>query len=207
MSVEMDRLRAAYPDGDWAEIILESLGQEIVGDKHEDDERAIAACVKVGMPRETFSNSRKFCEYVDKLQATGNRFAESVTACMTLPPQARVQRAQVLRDKYASLIKVLAAETLIDPVEVGILFSEHEAELTLARLALALSASKSDGKFPDSLQAIEGRFGGSVPANPYTGEAVVYRSSEDGRSFELRIPPQDAFPEVAFNSLPPAEAK
>ena len=139
MSLELDRLRDAYPDGNWAEMILESLGQEVVGENQENDERAIAACVKLGVPRNALSSSTAFREYIDNLQATGSRFAESVTACMVLPPQARIRRAQALREKYAKLIRVLAAETLIDPVEVGILLSEHEAELTLARLSLAVS--------------------------------------------------------------------
>ena len=204
MSLEFDRLRDAYPDGNWAEMILESLGEEVVGENQEDDERAIATCVKRGVPRDVFSSPTAFCEYVDKLRATGNRFAESVTACMTLPPQARLRRAQALREKYAKLIRVLAADTLIDPVEIGILLAEHEAELTVGRLALAVSASKEDGKFPDSLHAVAARFGGRVPANPYTGEAVVYQSLENGFSFALTIPSLDAFPQVDFISSPPA---
>ena len=207
MALEFERLRGAYPDGNWAAMILESVGEEATGNNKEDAERAIAACVKRGVPKDVFNSPKSFREYVGKLRATGNRFAESVTACMTLPIQARLRRAQALNEKYSRLIKVLAAETLIDPVEIGSLLAEHEAELTLARLALAVSASKKDGKFPASLQDIATRFGGDVPVNPYSREAVAYQLLGNGRGFTLTIPHLGRLPEVDFNSSPPTAAQ
>jgi hypothetical protein len=207
LSLEFDRLRDAYPDGNWAAMVLESFGEEATGNKREDAERAVAACVKRGVPNDAFSSPTTFHEYVDKLRTTGHRFAESVTACMTLPPQARLRRAQALNEKYSSLIKVLAADTLIDPVEIGALLAEHEAELTVARLALAVSASKKDGKFPASLQDVADRFGGDVPVNPYSREAVAYQQFENGRNFALTIPSLNALPEVDFIGLPPTALK
>ena len=148
-----------------------------------------------------------FHDYVGKLQVTARRFAESVTACVMLPPQSRLRRAEALNRKYYKLITLLASDTLVDPVEIGTLLAEHEAELVVARLALAVSASKKDGRFAGSLRDIESRFGGDVPVSPYSREPVSYRKLEDGRHFELTIPRLGALPEVNFRSLTPVAAQ
>ena len=160
-----------------------------------------------GVPRGVFSSPDSFHEHVDKLQVTAHRFAESVTACVTLPPQSRLRRAEALNRKYSTLITLLASDTLVDPVEIGTLLAEHEAELTVARLALAVSANKKDATFPGSLRDVESRFGGDVPVNPYSREPVSYRQLEDGRHFELTIPRLGALPEVNFRSLTPVAAQ
>jgi hypothetical protein len=207
MSLEFDRLSEAYPNGNWPQIILESYGEEVTGNKREDAQKAISSCVKRGVPKDAFSTPTAFHDYVDKLHAKANRFTESVTACMTLPPQPRLQRAEALNKKYSKLITLLASDTMVDPIEIGTLLAEHEAELTLARLALALSASKRDSSFPGSLRVVAGRFGGDVPFNPYAREPVSYRLLEDGRHFELTIPRLGKLPEVKFSSLSPTAAQ
>ncbi|MEM8680157.1 MAG: hypothetical protein AAGF97_12485 [Planctomycetota bacterium] len=207
LSLEFDRLQAAYPEGPWARMILESFRVEVTGDRAADAARAITVCVEQGVPRETFDDPMAFHDYVAKLQATALRFTESVAASMTLPPQARLERARALNRKYSRLIALLASDTLVDPVELGTLFSEHAAELTLARLALAVSASKQDDKFPGSLQDIEDRFGGVVPLDPYSREPVAYRTLDEARHFELAIPRLGELPEVKFTSLAPAAAE
>lgn len=207
MSLEFDGLREAYPDGNWAKMILASLNEEPTGDRGKDGEKAIALCVDRGVPRDVFNSSDSFHEYVDKLQVSAHRFAESVTACLTLPPQSRLQRAEALNRKYSKLISLLASDTLVDPVEIGTLLAEHEAELTVARLALTVSANRKDVMYPESLRDVESRFGGDVPVNPYSREPVSYRQLEDGRHFELAIPRLGALPEVNFSSLNPVAAQ
>lgn len=207
MSLEFDRLRDAYPNGNWAKLILESFGEEISGKQQDDAKRAIAKCIKLGLPEDVFSSPSAFQEYVSKLQATANRFAESVTACVTLPPKARLERAEALNKKYSRLITLLTSDTLIDPVEIGVLLAEHEAELIVTRLALAISASKKDGMIPKSLQGVADRFGDNIPVNPYSHEPVSYEPLEGGRSFALTIPGLGPLPEVDFNSSAPEEAE
>jgi hypothetical protein len=207
MSLEFERLRDAYPDGNWAQMILESSGEDVTGKKQDDADRAISNCVKQGVPKKAFSSPAAFEEYVGKLQATANRFAESVTACVTLPPRARIQRAEALNRKYSKLITLLASDTMVDPVEIGTILAEHEAELVVTRLALAVSASKKDNKFPNSLQDVAERFGGDVPVNPYTREPVSYQVMYDGGGFSLVIPGDGSLPNVDFNSSGPEEAE
>ena len=207
LSLEFDRLRAAYPDGDWSSMILASFNQEITGDKVKDVARAIDVCVGRGVPSDVFRDAAAFHDYVAQLQATAQRFTESVAACVTLPPQARLERAGRLSQKYSKLIALLPADALVDPVECGTRFAEHEAELTLARLVLAVSASKQDQKFPTSLLDVESRFGGAVPMDPYADQPVAYQLLDEARHFELTIPRLGELPEVKFSSLSPAAAR
>jgi hypothetical protein len=207
MALDFERLENAYPDGNWPQLILDSYGEEVTGKAEEDRSRAIAACTERGVPKEVFESIDAFEAYVAKLQATCNRFVESVAACMVLPPKARLKRASALNKKYAKVIPVLSSDTLIDPAEIGKLFAQHEAELALARIALAVSASKSEGKFPKSLESVASRFGGVTPKSPYSGQTVEYQLQDDGSQFSLQIPSLGPLPYVGFNSRPPTPAE
>lgn len=204
LALEFRQIEEAFPDGDWAEIILLSVGEGPSGDKKKDETRAIALSMERGVPRSVFDNAKQFREYVNQLSATMHRFTEALSVCMTLPVPARLERAQSLRKKYGSLIRLLTADALLDPVEVGKLFAEHEAELTVARLALAVSANKQNGKFPNELSLIKNRFGGAVPKDPYSGQAVNYTVSDNGQAFSLVIPGKNGLAGVDFNSRSPA---
>ena len=105
--------------------------------------------------------------------------------------------------KYAELIKVFAADTLVDPVEISNLVAEHQAELTVARLALAVAASKTDGRYPDSLDGIARRFGGVVPLNPYNEKPVDYETRNESRYFSITIASPGG-QQVDFNSASPS---
>jgi hypothetical protein len=96
---------------------------------------------------------------------------------------------------------MLDADTMIAPGELGVLFSEHRAELTVARLTLAVSASKRNGKFPNSLDKVAKRFGGALPVNPY-GESVIQYHT-DGSDFSIEIAAMGRMPRVAFGSHSP----
>jgi hypothetical protein len=207
MALDFQRLLEAFPNGDWPEKILNSYGETATGDSEKDRINAIRACVKRGVPKTVFDSPDAFQEYVGSLRLTGNRFIESVAACMALPPKARLKRGAALKEKYSTVIPVLAPDTLIDPAELGRLFAQHEAELTLTRIALAVSASSKNEVFPESLDVVANRFGGSTPADPYSGEPVSYQTQSDRRSFSLEISPAGGLPGVSFHSKSPVPAK
>ena len=88
--------------------------------------------------------------------------ADDVAAVTTEPqgeaatPDTRAEAAVADTQVEAAVpetpAEAAATDTLVDPVEISVLVAEHEAELTLARLALAVSASKGEGRFPASLK-------------------------------------------------------
>lgn len=201
MALGFDQLREAYPDGNWAEMILESYGEATTGNLDQDRDSAKSACIKNGVPAKAFSDVDAFDDYVAKLAVTANRFVEAVAACAALPAPAWIERGQVLTDKYSKLITILGSDTMIDPVELCVLFSEHDAELAITRLALAVSASKRDGKFPKSLDDVATRFGGQLPVTPYGDSEIQYQS--DGGGFSIEIASQGKLPRIAFTSVSP----
>jgi hypothetical protein len=93
------------------------------------------------------------------------------------------------------------------PSELGALFSSHESNLALLRMALALGARKADGKFPADLDSIASGFGGQLPTSPYDGSGIKYEVSKDGKSYRLSVSEQSIagvlLPAVDFNSAAP----
>jgi hypothetical protein len=203
LALDFQRLEAAYPDGDWAGMILDSYGESVSGNAEKDRTSAITACTDRGVPNDVFESSKAFSEYLGTLGSVSNRFVESAAACMSLPPKARIKRAAALNRKYAIVIPVLATDTLIDPAEIGALFAQHEAELTLTRIALAVSASRKKLAFPQSLDPVAARFGGSIPLDPYSGQSVIYQTRDDGKAFSIEIPSLGPLDGVGFDSQPP----
>ena len=62
--------------------------------------------------------------------------------------------------------------------------AQHEAKLDLMQMGLVLEQYQADhGSYPDSLDAVEPRLGGSIPVDPFTGEQYHY--SRIGNSFRL----------------------
>jgi hypothetical protein len=93
---------------------------------------------------------------------------------------------------------------MLDPANIGTLFAIHDAELTMARLVLALAASRSDVGFPPSLEAVSPRFGGRVPLSPYDNAPIGYALRNGGNDVTITIAEATAesvtFPEITFNS-------
>jgi hypothetical protein len=210
MSAQFKQLRRAYPDGPWAEMILDAYELEMPADAKRKaiQARAIAECTKRGVPKEAFDDVTSFNNYLDRFEALSARCAEACAACMTLPPTARVERGQRIYEKYEKLLAVLGDDqSLIDPAQIGAMFATHEAELVLARTALAVAASKSEKGFPEKLEAVAARFGGKVPASPYDGSPLAYEVFDDGQAFSLVVHEVRVagitLPQIDFDSTAP----
>ena len=101
MVLGFQKLEDSFPNGDWPRMVLDSYGEPVSGDAQQDRVNAIEACVKRGVPKKVFESTEAFQEYLDKLQAIGSRYVESVAACMALPPKAGLKRAAALSKKYS----------------------------------------------------------------------------------------------------------
>lgn len=63
---------------------------------------------------------------------------------------------------------------------VQIAQARNEAQIDLMRMGLSLEAYYAEtGSYPESLNAIAGDLGGTVPVDPFTGESYVYRPQGD----------------------------
>jgi len=203
--------RRQFPDGPWAEILLEQFGLPVPQDNPQAvRQAAMEACVERGVARETFRSREAFHRHLDRLTETYRRYAEQFAACMTLPPPARAKRGESLYASYSEQLGALGAELTVNPAEVGVLLALHDAELRLARVVVALAAEKRDGRFPESLKKIASHFGGRVPASPYNDGPIDYQPYDDGRNFSIEVPSLQAgsviYPRVDFDSSPPDAA-
>jgi hypothetical protein len=187
LALEFEGLRRMFPRGPWGEAILESLGVEATDNEEQNRKKAVAECVKLGVPKEVFKDAKSLGRYVNRLEPLYLRFAEAAVASMKLPPKARIERGQRVFDRYSKLLGAVGQRDLINPAEVGALFAGHEAKTAVLRCALAVGASRTDKGFPEKLDAIAGAFGGSVPTSPYDGSPLVYEVLDKGKAFRLSI--------------------
>ena len=207
LAIELQQLRDAFPRGDWGTMILDSLELESGADEEANRKAAVAACAKKGVPKEAFGSTRAFREYLDRLDMVSTRFAEAASACMRLRGEARVKRGTRLSEQYAKRFGALGQKDLLDVAELGAMFSSHESNLVLLRVALALGTKKAYGELPEDLSGIASGFGGQVPTSPYDGSDIQYELSKDGKSYGLRIAENSVagvlLPAVDFSSAAP----
>ncbi len=205
---DFQRLAQEYPNGSWAELVLEGYGEELPADEKAQQDAAKRACLARGVPEEAFKSPAAFRAYLRQLSTVTGNFIEAAATSMTLPGLARIERGQNLYKKYSKQLNTLGDDTLLNPAEIARIFSTHDAELTVARIALALAASKKDGKYPTSLADISARFGGQLPSNPYDGSAVKYELDGRQQQFAVRVPATESdwitLPEISFESAAPA---
>ena len=200
-----DRVRKSYPDGAWAEMLLESLGELTIGaDKQALQQKAKQICVERGVPQQAFASKANFSAFVSRLSNLRTTYFRSLAASMTLPTTQRAlaakrihQRAQAELDKL-SKSKLPAAEDMV------VIFASHEAERAMTRVALAAAAGRTDGKFPEDVSEVASRFSGVVPKSPYNGAPIAYKALNGGKDMSVTIPGATAgetsFPQIEFSS-------
>ncbi len=203
---QVDRLLEAYPDGPWAEMLLESMGQYAVGDSEEELEaKAIAEAKKRGIPAEVFKSKDAFRTHAEKFRNLHVSYYRNAATCMGLPCMQKAVKAQEIFDEYQPRFEKMGDREFLDVRAIANFFSTHEAELCMARVALAVAAERKDGKFPSSLEAVKGRFAGTIPVSPYDGSALDYEVLNDGADFLVAVPEakygEIVMPRVEFSSV------
>ena len=207
LKLQLAKLRASFPDGPWAEMVLEALDAAI---PHTSD-RALRKAARTtaaerGLPADIFENKQAFYRHVDGLKSLYLAMAEEAAAVFTLPAGVAVERGQAIRDKFAAKLDKIGDPHVVNPGQIAAYFATHDAELTLAKVVVALAASKDEQGYPRQLAALTDRFGGQVPGSPYDGSPLFYEVLEDGRGFRIAVPKVNAgaieLPRIDFRFLP-----
>ncbi|QDU54918.1 hypothetical protein [Aeoliella mucimassa] len=181
-------MESAYPDGPWAEMILEALGAEVPAAGSEElRQAAIAAAVKRGVPESTFATVDAFKSYMDNLRTTYAELARESAICLTLDPPHSIKCGAEVYAKYADKLPETERLSALNPARVASLFALHQAELDMLRQVLAASALKTDDGFPASADAIQARLGNKPLTSPFDGSEYEYEQLEDGRGMSLKI--------------------
>ncbi len=203
---QVDRLLDAYPDGPWAEMLLESMGQYAVGDTEEEMEaKALVEAGKRGIPLEVFKTKEAFRAYAEKFRSVHTSYFRYAATSMGLPCMAKAAKAQQIFDAYKPRFETLGDREFLDVREIANYFSAHEAELCMARVALAIAAERKEQAFPASLDAVKSRFAGTVPVSPYDGSQLEYAVLNNGEDFMVAVPEakfgEIVMPRVEFSSV------
>jgi len=205
--MRLDAMQDAFPEGPWAEMVLESLGEEFPSAGPEGMRKAaIEAATTRGVPKEAFQDKESFSQYMKKLRSIFVQMAEESALCMCHRPSDSIRQGERVFAKYQSkLLKVGGTQTQ-NPAETAALFAVHQAELTLTRLILAISTARTAEGFPAKLEDIAKRFGGQLPRSPYDESALIYELLEDGKGFSLQVQEASvgdvALPGIKFKHLP-----
>ena len=207
--MRMDAMQDAFPDGAWAEMVLEALGAKFPNTDHEGMRKAaIEEAAKFGVPPEAFDNKQTFDSYMRKIRAIYIALSKESANCLTLSPPESIQKGKEVFAKYEpKLLPTERASTLNTGKTAGY-FAVHQAELDLLRLVLAISAARTAEGFPTSLSDIKARFGGQLPRSPYDGTDYQYEVLEGGKGFSIKVNEGEIegidLPEIDFRFLPDA---
>jgi hypothetical protein len=186
LEMTLDDVQLAYPDGNWAEIIMQAVDAKPSASTPEAMRAAAkAAVIKRGVPASIFDDIDSFEAHIEKLRKTHAAYYRESMASLNLPAQSAVKVGQQVYETFAPRLKALGDPDILNPGTIAAYFAVHEAELRLANLVLAVSAQKQGGLFPKDLAAVTSQLGGQLPANPLGTGPVVYSPTSDRRGFKI----------------------
>ncbi len=205
--LRLDAMQGAFPEGPWAEMIIESLGEEFPSAGPEGMRKAaIEAATTRGVPKEAFEDKESFNRYMTELSSVFVQMAKESALCMCHRAPDSIRQGERVFTKYQPKLLKAGDTNTQNPAETAALFAVHEAELSLTRLILAISAARTAEGFPAKLEDVAERFGGQLPRSPYDETALDYELLEGGEGFSLQIQQANvgdvALPEIKFKHLP-----
>ncbi len=209
--MRLDAMQDAYPDGPWAEMVLEVLHEEMPNVGPVDlRKHAIAAAIKHGVPKSAFDNKDALGRHLKKLRSTHIALTRESAICLTQSAPESILQGETIYQKYKSKLPDTERASKLNPARLASLFAVHKAELTLTKVILAISATKTAQGFPADLGSVAEKLGGTLPKSPYDGSALVYESLENGKGFSLTVSGttigKEKLPEIEFKHLPSASS-
>lgn len=186
--MRLDALEQAFPDGPWAEMVLEGLGAELSnGDRQSMREEAIKAAGEIGVPAEAFDSRQTFTTYMNKLRGSYDDLARESAVCLTLRPPHSIREGQQVYAKYEDKLPATERRSALNPAQAAAFFAVHQAELDMLRLVAAISAEQTEAGYPASLDAVRDRLGDDHLRSPFDGSEYEYEQLEDGAGFKLGV--------------------
>ena len=200
----MDALRASYPDGPWAEIVIETLGADFPLAGPEGMRAAAkAAAIEYGVPEAAFSSKESLLKYLDEISSVHIGMASETVHCLTQPAAEAIRRGEKIASKYQGMRKTQNTINW-EPAKIASLFAIHEAELSVLRLTMAVAAGKSSAGYPSDLSAVADMFGGKLPNSPYDGSPLGYEVTTGNKDFVISVNAAKIgsvdLPEIKFGS-------
>ena len=192
-----------YPDGAWAEAVLDILDvTPEAWDPESMRAAAKAAAIERGVPESVFASDAAFMEHLGQLRDLNQDYYEAMVQTVSLPTEEALEAGKRVFDEFSPKLKRLGDEGPYSPTSIVAYYATHEAEHHLLQIVLGLCAEKEGGLFPADLSAVTARFGGMLPASPYDGKPAAYQPTADRTGFSIAYPAFSAggvdLPEVKF---------
>jgi hypothetical protein len=201
-----EELVKQFPDGPWAEMLLDVLEVDPADDDPESvRDAAVAAARGRGVPPDVFRDRAALVGYVTKLQSLYAEYTKAVLDAVALDStREQIVRAAQINEQFAPRFQEFGSPAEIDAGKIVAFLASHRAERTMTRTVLAIAAARTAAGFPETLNDVAGRLGGSVPVSPYDGSPLVYAPSQDRRAYVLTIPEvtigETVLPKIEFKS-------
>ena len=110
------------------------------------------------------------------------KIMQRLISALRLPYHEALPELTRIDGDIADLPQELSYSSLLLPAltRTGVAQARHEAALDVAQLGIVLEQHKGrEGSYPLTLDPIAEHFGGTLPVDPFTGQAYVYRPSFD----------------------------
>ncbi len=187
LQMRMDTLRSSYPDGPWAEIVLETLGADFpLAGPEEMRKAAKAAAIEFGVPEAAFASKEALLGHLDEVSSVHIGMARDTVHCLTQPAADAIRCGEKVASKYRDMKKTQNTVNW-DAAKIASLFAVHEAELTALRVTMAVAAKKTTSGYPSDLRTVISEFGGNLPTSPYDGSALSYEVTSGGQEFSVSV--------------------
>jgi len=188
LRMRMEALSEAYPDGPWAEMVLETLGADFPAAGPEGLRKAAqAAAFECGVPHTAFDSKATFLGYLNKISTVYLNMANETAHCLSCSAPDAIRSGEKIAKKYQQRLVKTKNTSTWEPAKLASLFAVHEAELTVLRVSLAISAAKTTSGFPADLSVVADKFGGKLPTSPYDGSSLVYEVLDNGKGYSLSV--------------------
>ncbi len=188
LKMRIETLQNAYPEGAWAEMLLEVFNADIPSADPEGLRKAaIQVAIDRGLPREAFDSKEAFVSYTNNLSSVYLDMLNESVLCLSRSAPESIRCGEAVAQKYKQKLIETKNTNAWKPAKIASLFAVHEAELAVLRTSMAIAAARSAGVYPASLEDIVDKFDRQMPTSPYDGSPLVYQVLEDGKGFSLTV--------------------
>jgi hypothetical protein len=204
VDLRITQLQAAYPNGNWPEILLATITDEPESEDVADwQEFAKAQAIKHGVPASIFSSMSEFDKFADHMREVNRQYYTRTLAALVLPPQEAILAGQKVHTEFADqLLRIGNVETL-SPGQIAAFYATHEAAFRLLNVTLAVCAQREGELFPADLTKVAAAFGGKLPVNPINSKAAQYQVRSDRKGFKISFSAvklgETEIPQIAFD--------
>ncbi|MEO2045256.1 MAG: hypothetical protein ABGX16_01620 [Pirellulales bacterium] len=189
LQLGLTNLQHAYPNGNWAEMILVAMDAPTATLSPEEMRTTVRSMVlQRGVAKSVFDNKKSFDAHIDKLRTINQQYYQELLACFTLPNSEAIREGEHIHETYAAQLKRLGDPNTLNASQIAAYFAVHQAEHRLTQVVLSLSAHKLDGRFPTDLSTTVADFGGALPACPYHDGPPDYSITNGGTGMRISYP-------------------